>query len=127
MNIENKNVWQMRLATLCIFLLGFVAGGFAFNAYYIWSGGAAGKQPTKQERYEDAFNQLELNPAQKKEVQNIVQDLRGNIQLLRQESEPKLQEIRFQNDERLKKVLTPEQWSKFQELRDKIRKQEENR
>jgi ribosomal protein S20 len=125
MNVENKNTWQIRIATICIFLLGFIAGGFAFNAYNIWSG--ASKQPTKQERYEEAFNQLELNPAQKSEVQTIVKELRGNIQLLRQESEPKLQEIRFQNDERLKKVLTAEQWNKFQELREDIRKQEEKR
>ena len=125
MNVENKNTWQIRLVTISIFLLGFIAGGFAFNAYYIWSG--AGKQPTKQERYEEAFNQLDLNPAQKSEVQTIVKQLRGNIQLLRQESEPKLQEIRFQNDERLKRVLTAEQWNKFQELREDIRKQEEKR
>jgi Spy/CpxP family protein refolding chaperone len=70
---------------------------------------------------------LELSPAQKSEVQTIVKELRGNIQNLRQESEPKLQEIRFQNDERLKKVLTSEQWNEFQELRENIRTQEENR
>jgi Spy/CpxP family protein refolding chaperone len=126
MNVENKNIWQIRLATISIFLLGFIAGGFAFNAYYIWSG-ASSKHQTKQERYEEAFSRLELSPAQKSEVQTIVKELRGNIQNLRQESEPKLQEIRFKNDERLKKVLTSEQWNKFQELRENIRTQEEDR
>jgi hypothetical protein len=42
------------MATLSIFLLGFLAGGFALNAYHLWF--AAAKQPTKQERYDEAFS-----------------------------------------------------------------------
>jgi len=119
MNLENRNIWQIRLATLSIFLLGFIAGGFAVNAYYLKFG--ANKQPTKQERYEEAFNQLNLNAAQKIEVQKIVGELQEKIQQLRQESEPRLQEIRTQNDEKLQKILTEEQWIKFQDLRESIR------
>lgn len=119
MNIENKGKWQIRLATLSIFVLGFAAGAFALNAYHLWFGAA--KQPTKQERYEEAFNQLNLDDAQKGEVQKLVGEIREKVQAVRQESEPRLQEIRAQHDEKLQRVLTPEQWQTFQKLREKIR------
>jgi hypothetical protein len=122
MNSEIKNKWQIRMATLSIFLLGFLAGGFALNAYHLWF--AAAKQPTKQERYDEAFSRLGLSETQKVEVQKIVGEIRGRIQQLRLESEPRMQEIRIQNDEKLQRVLTPEQWRKFQEERDIIRRSE---
>ena len=121
MDSEKKDIWRIRLATLSIFLLGFVAGAFALHSYHLWS---TASRPTKQERYEEAFNQLGLNDAQKAEVQKIVTDTREKLQRLRQESEPRVQEIRAQNDEQLQKVLTPEQWQRFQLERDKIRQTE---
>ena len=119
MNIESKSKLQIRLATLGIFMLGVIAGAFALNAYYLWFGAA--KSPTKQERYEEAFNKLGLNDAQKNEVQKIFGEMRENIQKIRQETDPRFQEIRDRNDEKLQKILTPEQWQKFQQERDKIR------
>ena len=120
MNLESKNKWQIRLATLSIFLLGFIAGAFALNAYHLWFGAA--NHPTKQQRYDEAFSRLGLNETQKIEVQRIVGETREKIQKLRQQDEPRLQEIRSQNDEQLQKVLTPEQWREFQQSRDEIRK-----
>lgn len=122
MNIESKSKWQIRLATLGIFVIGFIAGAFALNAYYLWFGAA--KQPTKQERYEDAFNRLGLNESQKTEIQKVFGETRENIQKMRQESEPRLQEIRSQNDEKLQRILTPEQWQAFQQERDRFRESE---
>jgi hypothetical protein len=124
MDSENKNRWQIRLVTSGIFLLGFIAGGFALNAYHLWFNAA--QSPTKRERYEDAFNQLNLNEQQKIEVQKTVGETRESIQNLRQESEPKMQEIRTRNDVKLSAILTPEQWSKFQELREVIRQSEKS-
>jgi len=122
MNIESKSKWQIRLATLSIFLLGFVAGAIALNAYHLWFG--AGKQPTRHERYDEAFNQLGLSDAQKAEVQKILGETREKIQNLRQESEPRMKEIRAQTDEKLQTILTPEQWQQFQQAREKIRQSE---
>ncbi|MCY7375677.1 MAG: hypothetical protein LH472_06860 [Pyrinomonadaceae bacterium] len=121
-NFESKNKWQIRLATLSIFLLGLAAGAFALNAYNLWRGAA--KQPTKQERYQEAFSQLNLTEPQKIEVQKIVAEIRENVQQVRQESEPRMQGIRARNDARLQSVLTAEQWTKFQELRESIRQSE---
>ncbi len=118
MNAEVKSKWQIRLATLSIFLLGFLAGAFALNAYFLWFGG--GKPPSRHERFQDAFNELGLNENQKTEVQKVFADTREKMNNLRQESEPRFQEIRAQSDEQLQKILTPEQWQKFQQERDKI-------
>ncbi len=62
MNIESKSKWQIRIATLSIFILGFVAGAFALNAYHLWF--SAAKQPTKHEKYEEVFKTLGLNEMQ---------------------------------------------------------------
>lgn len=120
MNIESKSKWQIRLATLSIFLLGFVAGAIALNAYHLWFGGSAGNQPTKRERFEEAFNRLGLNETQKIEVQQILAETREKIQKFRQETEPEIQQIRSENDEKLQRVMTSEQWAQFQQERDKI-------
>jgi len=122
MNIESKSKWQIRIATLSIFILGFVAGAFALNAYYLWFGAA--KPPTKQEKYEEAFKRLGLNDAQKAEVQKIFGETREKIQNIRQETDPRIQEIRTQNDEKLQKLLSAEQWQQFQQEREKIRETE---
>ena len=119
MNAEYKSKWQIRLATLSIFLLGFLAGAFALNAYYLWFGG--GRQASRQERFQDAFNDLGLNENQKTQVEQVFGDTREKMNKLRQESEPRFQEIRAQSDEQLQKILTPEQWQNFQQERDKIR------
>lgn len=122
MNIESKSKWQIRFATLGIFVLGFVAGAFALNAYYLWF--SASKAPTKQEKYEEAFRSLRLTDAQKTEVQRIVGETRENIQKIRQETDPRILEIRNQHDEKLQKTLSAEQWQKFQQEREKIRESE---
>ena len=122
MNTENQTKWQIRLATLIIFALGFAAGGFALNSYNLWAGAA--KVQTKHERYQEAFDSLGLNDPQKAEIQKIVAEIRENIQQVRQESEPRIEEIRLRNDARLQTVLTADQWAKFQELRESIRQTE---
>lgn len=115
-----KNKWQIRFVTLTLFLLGFITGVLTIHTYNLWLGGTA--VPTKQERYQEAFDQLNLSESQKVEVQNSVAEIRENIQKLRQDSEPRMQEIRARNDARLQKILTSEQWTKFQQLREEIRK-----
>jgi Spy/CpxP family protein refolding chaperone len=121
MNSNNKFNWQVRIAVLSVFLLGFVAGGLALNAYHVWF---AASSPTKQQRFERIFDQLSLSDVQKTDVQKIVGETREEIQALRKESEPRVKEIRGRADERFQKVFTPEQWQRFQNLRDTLRENE---
>lgn len=122
MNNDIKNKWQIRVATLIIFLLGFVAGALALNVYHVWV--SASGETVKQRRYDQIFNQLNLNEQQHGEVQKIVGETREQLQNLRKESEPRVQEIRGRADEKLRLILTPEQWQDFQQIRDKMRESE---
>ncbi len=120
MDIVNKSKWQVRVAVIVIFLLGFAAGALALNGYKRWSRGGGGPE-SRQARFERMLDSLELNAEQKTQVHQILGDTRQQLQSLRKESEPRVTEIRRQTDERLQKLLTPEQWTKFQQQRDKMR------
>ena len=114
----NKKKWQVRLAAILIFLLGFAAGALALNAYKRWSRTGV---VSRQDRFERMLDSLQLNAEQKTQVHQILGDTRVQLQALRKESEPRVAEIRRQADDRLQKVLTAEQWKQFEQERDKLR------
>src|SRR2546423_12488157 len=119
MDISQKSKWQVRVAAIVIFLLGFTAGALALNGYKRW--GRGGAEASRQNRFEQMLDSLQLSADQKTQVHQIVGDARQQLQVLRKESEPRVEEIRSQTDERLQKVLTPDQWKQFQQEREKMR------
>ena len=119
MEVTAKSKWQVRVAALLVFVLGFAAGALAFSAYRNWSRTRA--EGTRHERFERMLDRLQLTNEQKTEVHKILTETREQLQALRKESEPRFDTIRQQADERLQKVLTPEQWKQFQEEREKTR------
>ena len=118
MDISTKSKWQVRVAAIVIFVLGFAAGALALNGYkrFIRSGAEA----SRQNRFERMLDSLQLSADQKTQVHQILGDTRTQLQGLRKESEPKVVEIRRQADERLQKVLNADQWKQFQQERDKM-------
>jgi len=107
-----KNRWQVRIAAVIIFVLGFTAGILALNVYRGLTRGGQGN------RIDELADRLQLSADQKTKVQEIFSDTREQLRAARQEMEPRMAEIRRQADGRLQTVLTPEQWEKFQRLRD---------
>ena len=116
MNITTKNRWQVRLIAAIIFVLGFTTGILAMNLYR-----SLARNVTPQDRFEQVSERLQLNADQKTKVQQIFSDTRDQLRALRKESEPKVADIRRQADEKLQQVLTPEQWKKFQAMKDEMR------
>ena len=116
MNEVAKNRWQVRVAAIIIFVLGFVAGILAVNAYR-----GLARNTTPRDRFEQLAERLDLNADQKTKVQQILGDTREQLRALRRESEPRVNEIRSQADARLQEVLTPEQWQQFQSMRHEMR------
>ena len=112
MNNVAKNRWQVRIAAVIIFVLGFTAGILALNVYRGLTRGGPGN------RIDELADRLQLTADQKTKVQEIFSDTREQLRAARQEMEPRMAEIRRQADGRLQAVLTPEQWQKFQRLRD---------
>ena len=107
-----KNRWQVRIAATIIFVLGFTAGILALNLYRGWSPRGGGN------RMDELSERLQLTADQKTKVQEIFNDTREQLRAVRQETEPRMEEIRRQADGRLQTVLTPEQWERFQRLRE---------
>ena len=118
MNTITKTRWQVRIVAAVIFLLGFAAGVLALNVYRGW---ASGMFFGKRDRFEQFSQRLNLNAEQKTKVQQIFSDTREQLSSLRKESEPRVQQIRSQADERMRQVLTPEQWEQFQKIKDETR------
>jgi Spy/CpxP family protein refolding chaperone len=113
MNNAAKNRWQVRVAAMIIFVLGFTAGILALNVYRGWvRNGRPGN------RIDELSERLKLTAEQKSKVQEIFGDTREQLRAVRNETEPRMEEIRRQADGRLQTVLTPEQWQQFQKLRD---------
>jgi Spy/CpxP family protein refolding chaperone len=119
MDTISKSKWQVRGAAILIFLLGFTAGALALNAYRRWERGRPPLSP--EQRFARLAENLKLNADQKAQVQKIFDETRNELQGLRKESEPRVGEIRKKADERLQKVLTPEQWTQFQQMRNEMR------
>lgn len=119
MNNVTKNRWQVRVAALLIFVLGFTAGILAMNVYRGW---APRGVPGIGNRMDELSERLQLTADQKTKVQEIFNDTREQLRAVRQEAEPRMEEIRRQADGRLQTVLTPEQWQQFQRLRDERRR-----
>ncbi len=124
MDTVNKSKWQVRGAAVLIFVLGFAAGALALNAYKRLG---RGRDASRQGRMEQLLDSLQMNADQKTQVHQILGDTREQLQTLRKESEPRVTEIRRQADERLQKVLTPEQWKQFQQGRERMRERRAGR
>src|SRR6185369_2479473 len=102
-----KRNWQIRLAALVIFVLGFAAGALALDVY---------KNSQRGERHGGVMDQLNLTDDQRAQVKAIFADARAQMSDVRKECGPKFREVRDRTDARLREVLTPEQWTKFQQL-----------
>ena len=119
MDRVKKNSWVVRAAALAIFVLGFAAGALAPTAYRAWVRG--GVRQGRPDRLEQMSERLRLTPEQKEQVRQIFGETRTRLEALRKESEPRFAEIRRDADERLKQVLSPEQWEEFRKSREEGR------
>jgi Spy/CpxP family protein refolding chaperone len=113
MDSKTRKKWEVRLAALILFVIGFIAGGLAMNLYRSreWVPRSGGRGS-----FEHVLNKLNLSDEQRTEVTAIFEDARKQLDELRKESEPKFREVRKNTDDRLKAVLTTEQWEQFQRM-----------
>jgi Spy/CpxP family protein refolding chaperone len=72
--------------------------------------------------FEHLLDRMQLTPDQRTQVDAIFDDAREQLAELRKESEPKFREVRQRTDDRLKSVLTPEQWEQYKQMTDELRR-----
>ena len=122
MDRVRKSSWLVRAAALAIFVLGFAAGALAPGAYRAWVRGRGQViSDIRGSRIDQMSEQLKLTSEQKEQVRQIFGEARTKLEALRKESEPRFAEIRKDTDQRLRQVLTPEQWEQFQRSREERR------
>lgn len=117
MDRVRNSSWLVRAAALAIFLLGFAAGALAPSAYRAWVRDSS----SRQGRLDQMSEELKLTPEQKEQMRQIFGETRTRLETLRKESEPRFAEIRRDADERIRQVLTPEQWEEFRKSREEGR------
>jgi Spy/CpxP family protein refolding chaperone len=119
--VNTRRVWIYFALT---FLLGVLAGG-AGSFFYGWrmmgpQGGAARRERILRHMTRD----LDLNDAQVTQTRAIMEETGNKIQELRKQHRPEFDAIRAESHERIRKVLTPQQAVKFEEM---VKKFEERR
>ena len=125
METSVKNKWQIRMAVLLIFVIGFVAGALTMNVYRARQSSAS--PGTYRGGFERVMEQLNLTAEQREQVKAIFDDARAKLTEMRKESQPRFHEVREQTDERLRGVLSPEQWEQFQKLTNDFRERRSRR
>jgi Spy/CpxP family protein refolding chaperone len=111
--------WRVRLSIVAIFLLGSVAGGLAVNLYHRGRpNSSSDRVPPFSRRggFEAMLKSLNLNEQQQQQVDQILADTRQKLMEIRRSSEPQVSEVRKQTRERLRTILTDDQWNQFQQL-----------
>ena len=125
MNSNLRSKWQLRIATLVIFMIGFIAGALAMNIYRgrPWSFSRANARGG----FEQMLDRLNLTSEQRTQVDAIFDDAREQLTGLRKESEPRFREVRTHIDDQLKSILTPEQWEQYRQMTDEFRRNRPHR
>jgi len=125
METSVKNKWQIRLAVLLIFGIGFVAGALTINVYRARH--VASSAANHRDRFERVMEQLQLTAEQRDQVKTIFDEASAQLTEMRKESQPRFQEVREQTHARLRAVLTAEQWEEFQKLTSDFRERHSHR
>lgn len=119
MDVNTRRDWQIRLAAVIIFALGFAAGALALNVYR----GVADTSPGHdgREHFGAVLDELELSEEQREKVHAIFTEARAEMTAVREACGPKYREVRERTDTRLREVMTEEQWARFQSLTSEMR------
>ena len=121
MDSNTRSKWQVRLAVLVLFVIGFIAGGLAMNIY---RDRHRPQRTSGRGGFEQMLDRLDLTHDQRTQVNEIFEDARKQMTELRKESEPRFREVRNNTDERLRTVLTAEQWEQFTQMTDRRNRQQ---
>lgn len=107
------------LWVVVIFVLGLALGGL--SGYYVsYRSFAAAPPPTDEakraRRVEQLTNELNLTPAQRQRLDQIIMGLQAEYKAIHDQSRPQIEQARQKARNEIRGVLTPEQKPKFEEF-----------
>jgi len=108
---------------IATFLLGIVVG-VAGTLFFAWNTGMWHRRPTKERIVRRLSRDLNLSAGQVEQLKQIMDDSQKQMRELRKQAGPQFDAIREEGHERIRKILSPEQLQKFNEL---VRRREERR
>lgn len=101
------------------FLLGALAGA-AGVFFYGWQVMGPQGRPARRERIlRHMTRQLDLNSNQVEQVRAIMNETGGKIDTLRKKQRPEFDALLAESRDRIRKLLTPEQTTRFDEMMKK--------
>lgn len=123
MELASKNKWQVRVAALVIFVLGFAAGALSLNLYRKYRSTDATSSVDgpglRGRRLERMLDRLNLGTQKRAQIEEIMRETRSQLVEIRKDSRPQVMEVRKRSRERMQQVLTPDQWQQLQEMMKK--------
>jgi Spy/CpxP family protein refolding chaperone len=108
---------------IATFLLGIVVG-CAGVLFYAWNTGVWHRRPTEERIVRRLTRELSLTPAQVEQLKQILDDSDKKMDDLRKQLRPQFDAIRDDGHDAIRKILSPEQLQKFNQL---VRRREERR
>jgi len=110
--VTTRRVYVYFAAT---FLLGVLAGG-AGMLFYGWRMGPPKGEGVRERILDRMTRRLDLNPSQVEQIRAIMEHTGRRIDLLRRQHSPEYDAVRAEARDEMRKVLTPEQAVKFDEM-----------
>lgn len=100
---------------ILVFVLGVVVGS-AGTVFYGWYSGRWHHRFDEKRVVHFLRHQLKLSDAQTQQVEQIIQQTEVKFHDLQQQVEPQFEAVRNESRDRIRKVLNPQQLTKFNQL-----------
>jgi Spy/CpxP family protein refolding chaperone len=103
-----------------VFLLGAALGGMLGYVFAHHTAMAAPAQLTdaqkRAQKVDRLTQELNLTPSQQAQLDTILTSVQGEYKVIRQSTEPQIDQARQKGREQIRAILTPEQKPKFEEF-----------
>jgi len=115
-----KSRLRMALLWSLIFVLGGISGWVGHCIYRNYKSAAQAKPLTKDQEFQKIMDtmarELKLDTQQKQLLKNIFDESRMKYRALSKQFRPQYETIRDESDDLIRKMLRPEQKTRFEEL-----------
>jgi hypothetical protein len=126
---ENTAARRAALWVGLVFVLGAALGGmigyvFAHQKYTVTSAAPTSDSARRAQKVQELTQNANLTPEQSQQVDAIIRDIQRQMKVIRQTTDPQIDEVRQKGRDRIRAILSTEQKPKFEGF---IRKLDEER
>jgi Spy/CpxP family protein refolding chaperone len=116
------------LLVFLVFVLGITLGSIGTRLYITHQRVEHSKAERNPVGTTEMFTKhLDLSPEQQKQIETILNETRARYAEIHKEADPAYEEARQESREEIRKILTPEQLSKFEDLLQRMDEKRQKR